>query len=77
MIPWETDTEKSFSNFCVGVWVGGQSGANFFHTLKDAQFDCASFDTSIVTEERWGVIVLFEKPLENLRNLGEKLRRLD
>ena len=77
IIPWETDTEKSFSNFCVGVWVGGQSGANFFSSLKDAQFDCASFDTSIVTEERWGVIVLFEKLLEKTILRGLKLRGFD
>ena len=50
MIPWKTDTKKPFSRFCVGVWVSGQPWANFFESSKDAQLDCASFDTSIITE---------------------------
>ena len=77
MIPWETDTEKSFWNFCVGVWVGGQPRANFLHISKDAKLNSASFNTSIVTGRRWEQIVLCKKLLEKWILSGLKLRRFD
>ena len=77
MIPWEPDIKNSFWNFCVGVWVGGQPWTNFSQSSKDAQFNCASFDTSIVFGGRWGKIVLFKKLLEKRILRGLKLHRFD
>ena len=77
IIPWEPDIKNSFLNFCVGVWVGGQPWTNFLFISKDALFDCASFDTSIVTGRPWEDIVLFEKLLEKSILRGLKLRRFD
>ena len=77
MIPWESDIKNWFWNICVGVWVSGQPRANFLLKSKDALFNCASFGTSIVTEERRGIIVLFEKLLEKSTLRGLKLRRFD
>ena len=57
--------------------MGGQPWTNFLKESKDAQLNSTSFDTSIVTGERWGHIVLFKKLLEKWILRGLKLRRFD
>ena len=51
-IPWDFKVENPCFYFCVGENVGGQLATNFLHTSKDAPEDCASFDSSMVIEER-------------------------
>ena len=56
-IPWDFKVENPRFNFCVGENVGGQLATNFLNKSKDALENSASFDTSIVTESRRGIIV--------------------
>ena len=68
--------ENPCFNFCVGVYIGGHLATNFLHKSKDAEEDCASFDTSIVIGGRRGIIVSFKKPAKTYTFCGFKLRGL-
>ena len=56
--------------------MGGQLATNFLHESKDALENCASFDTSIVTESQRGIIVSLEKPPKTYTFCGLQLRGL-
>ena len=56
--------------------VGVHHATKFLYDSKDALEDCASFDTSITIEERWGIMVSPEKPPKTYTLRGLKLRGL-
>ena len=60
----------------MGETVGLHDGTKFLYNSKDALEDCASFDTSIDIEERWGIMVSPAKPPKTYTLRGLKLRGL-
>ena len=60
----------------MGENVGVHHSTKFLYISKDALEDCASFDTSIAIEERWGIMVSPAKSPKTYTVRGLKLRGL-